>query len=317
MRFKILTTVLACLLLAGGLYAQTSLTSTTFSAAVAATDTTVTVASATGISAPSGNASLGSLLVAGQEVMKVTEVSGTTITVQRGYGTHIYAHASGATVYEGQSGEFASYEPYGACTAGTTWPYTPLIVLGTGNIWTCSDSIWQNTNTNPDPVTLANVGTANTGVTATEYGDGRRHVTKLTFSALALAPATAADAEAAGVLLYTLPAGAVIVNSASISVGVYGSGASCDADTPDLGLGTVIASGDTAVLSGTATFEDILTGQTANDCDGTVELKTLSQGLGIETAGAHTVHLNVADTWAAICTITATGTVWIEWTLLD
>jgi len=299
-------------------WSQTALTSTTFSAAVAVADEFVTVASASGITGRSGG-TVTTMLYSGREAFRVISVSGTRVHVERGSsGSRQHAHASAATVYVGPPGAFTFNTPPvgGACTT-VEQGYSPLINVGTGQHFECVSSVWKHVIRDADPVVSVNVGTAGTGVTAIEYGDGRRHITKLTFSALELDPDTAADAEAAGVLIYTLPAGATLVNSASISVGLAGSGAACDADEPDLGLGTVIASGDTAVLSGTGTFEDILSGQTANDCDGTVELKTLSQGLGVEAAGAHTVHLNVADTWADICTITATGTVWLEWTVLD
>jgi hypothetical protein len=71
------------------------------------------------------------------------------------------------------------------------------------------------------------------------------------------------------------------------------------ADTPDLGIGTVIASGAVAVLGGTATFENILTGQTINDVNGTPESVSVDTELLIQTADSHNVFLNVADGWAA------------------
>ena len=296
---------------------QTSLTSTTFSSAVAAGDEYVNLTSATGVT---GRGSGATILYSGQEAMEVISISSTRARVQRGIaGSRQHAHASGATVYVGAPGAFANIAPPlgGACTAGTNQGYSPMIVVPTGRHYECEGSLWVEVNIEPDPLVTANVGTAATGVTAVEYGDGRRHITKLTFTLLTMTPVTAADAEATGILIYTLPAGAVVVNSASMSVGVYGSGTDCDADTPEVGLGTVTASGDTALLSGTATFESILTGTAATNCTGTVTLVTVSQGLGVETAGAHTVYLNSADTWAGICTITATGTVWLEWTLLD
>jgi hypothetical protein len=91
--------------------------------------------------------------------------------------------------------------------------------------------------------------------------------------------------------------------------------------TADIGLGTVIASGAVSVLGGTATFENILTGQTAANASGTPTVKTVvNQHLAIEAAGAHTVHLNIADTWAdtagADLTGDIAGTVVIKWSLL-
>ncbi len=92
-----------------------------------------------------------------------------------------------------------------------------------------------------------------------------------------------------------------------------------NADTPDGGLGTTIAAGANALLSDTSGAENILTGQTFNNCTGTAELKTVAdQVLVIEAAGNHTVYFNVADGWAASGDSAAAiaGTVVLEWSLL-
>ena len=163
--------------------------------------------------------------------------------------------------------------------------------------------------------TDANVGTAATGATAVEYGNGRQHQTVITVSTALGAIAGGADL-GLGKLVYTLPAGAIIVNSAYMSMALTAADGNIDADTPDVGLGTVVASGAVAVLSGTATFENILTGQTAADCSGTATVKTTgAQILAIETGDAHTVYFNVADGWAAsgetACLIA--GTIVLNW----
>jgi len=159
-----------------------------------------------------------------------------------------------------------------------------------------------------------------TGLTVVEQGNGTTHKTILSLDEVAVGSATGAAALGFGKLLYTLPAGACIVKSSTIDLSLQGGGV-VDADTPDLGLGTVIASGVVSVLSGTATYENILTGQTMNDCNGTAEVKTAKCTsspfeLVIEAADAHTIHLNIADTWAGADDLTATGTVTIEWTFL-
>jgi len=100
-------------------------------------------------------------------------------------------------------------------------------------------------------------------------------------------------------------------------------------DTPDVGLGTVIATGAVAVLSGTGTFEDIITGQTWNKAlTGVVDhFATLFTGVVTEAttvplipaAGAGTaIYLNAADGWAAGVTgnLTATGLVAITYTIV-
>jgi hypothetical protein len=164
-------------------------------------------------------------------------------------------------------------------------------------------------------VVTANVGAVNSGTTAAEYGDGYQHTTVLTVNSTL--PAIAGGAAlSVGKLLYTFPAGAIIVKSAYMSMGITQTEANINADTPDVGLGTVIAAGANALLSDTAGAENVLTGQTANDCTGTAEVKTVAdQVLVIEAAGDHTVYFNVADTWAASGDAAAiiAGTVVLNW----
>lgn len=169
--------------------------------------------------------------------------------------------------------------------------------------------------------TVESVGTAATGVTAVEEGDGNFHKTTLTVSTTLGAIAGGADL-GLGKLMYTLPAGAHLIKSAYMSMALTAADGNIDADTPDVGVGTVVASGAVAVLSGTGTFENIITGQTATDCAGTAIVKTTAPtagtSLAIESAAAHTIYFNVADGWAAsgetACPIA--GTIVIEWTTL-
>lgn len=170
-------------------------------------------------------------------------------------------------------------------------------------------------------VTGSNVGTAGSGVTAVEYGSGFRHRTVLTLATTL--PAIAGGANlGVGKLIYTLPAGAILIHGAKMSVAITQTQAHINADTPDVGVGTVIASGAVATLDGTAAFENIITGQTAANCTGTPSVVALQPTAGadlfIAAASAHTIHLNVADGWAASGDAAAllTGTVAIEWTFL-
>lgn len=163
-----------------------------------------------------------------------------------------------------------------------------------------------------------NLGAAASGVTAAEYGDGFNHRTVLTVDTTL--PAIAGGAAlGVGKLLYTFPAGVIIVDSAHKSLAIQQTEGNITADTPDGGLGTVIATGAVSTLDGTGTFEDIITGQTFNDCDGTAEVKTALPTAGvpliIPAASAHTVHFNVADTWAASGDAAAglAGTVVLNW----
>ena len=287
-------------------------TSTTLSAALAADASNVYLTSATGVTAGT------TLLYCNRELMKVTALSGTRATVRRGVGgTLAIAHASGTTVYVGSPDVFGAQDPIqGSVAVAAAQPYLPLIVPSSGKIWDVENSAWVEVIQDIQS-TVPTEGTPVTGVTVREYGSGRNHLTKLTFSALTVDAIAAGAAEAIGKLLYTFPAGVIKVKSAYMSVGLTNTDGSIDADTPDMGLGTVIGTGSVSVLGGTATFEDILTGQTVNNCTGTAEVKTVHCELTIETGAAHTVHLNVADTWAAADTaLKATGTVTLEWVLL-
>lgn len=150
-----------------------------------------------------------------------------------------------------------------------------------------------------DTVTL-NVGTANSAyATAAEYGDNVFHKTVLTLSGAL--PAIAGGANlGVGRLIYTFPAGNIRIHTAAFKgVAITQTTGKINADTPEVGLGTVIASGAVDVLSGTATFENILTAQVFGDCNGTGVLNAVASTLTILSTAAHTVHLNAADGWAA------------------
>lgn len=167
-------------------------------------------------------------------------------------------------------------------------------------------------------VTSANVGTPGTGVTAVEIGDGLHHISILTLAAVA---ATIGDnaSLAGGALIYTLPAGALVIHSATMSVGLTLTTGTPTTDTPELGLGNVQGAGVVATLGDVgAGAENILGPATANDIAGTAELLTRATALKLEAADAHTVYFNYADGWANVDNTAATldGTVVLEWTLL-
>lgn len=147
-----------------------------------------------------------------------------------------------------------------------------------------------------------NKGVAAAACRAQEFGDKYHHTTVLTLEgASAVLPAIAGGADlAVGLKLYDFPAGAVIVEAARLyDVAIQQTDGNIDADTPDVGLGTTIASGAVAVLGGTAAFENVLTGQTFTDCDGTAEDVTVGTQLIIAPGDSHSLYLNVADGWAA------------------
>lgn len=154
-------------LLAGPLFAQTTITQTTLSAALSAPaqgapNTTVTLASATGVVTPTATAT-GSELFVDQEAMIVQSlVAGTTTTynVIRGWdGTNAGAtgagiqHASGALVYVGPAaGVFGSPfvlsdPPVGNCTLSGE-VYSLRVNTRNGRVWQCTGSttaaVWMN-----------------------------------------------------------------------------------------------------------------------------------------------------------------------------
>ncbi len=161
---------------------------------------------------------------------------------------------------------------------------------------------------------ILNPGTVATGVVAVETGWERNHVTTLTLSSLGLTigdSSTLAD----GVLIYTFPAGVIIVDAAYMSVGVTLTTGTPTTDAPDVGLGTVIATGGVANLSTPSTFEDILTGRAATNVAGTATVGTVQTTKVIQTGDAHAVHFNIADAWADVSNAdaTASGTVVLKW----
>jgi hypothetical protein len=152
--------------------AQTILSTTTLSAAVpnsvssaltTGNQSIVTVASATGISAPAPNTSntygvassdASTYLYVDRELMQVKGVSGTTLTVIRGIGsTSAQSHASGALVFVVPSAAVAGYGgvdygmvpavPAGSCTR-TNELFLPRIQFISGLISDCLGGQWVN-----------------------------------------------------------------------------------------------------------------------------------------------------------------------------
>lgn len=166
-----------------------------------------------------------------------------------------------------------------------------------------------------DQGTLDNIGAAGAStITADESGDSIFHKTVLTLTNFVVGAIPGAGALGIGANVYTLPTGVQIIDSAYINLYLSNDDGNIDADTPDLGLGSVIASGAVSVLSGTPTFENIMTGQTMDDCNGAYEEAAVSQAYSSITGGSKNIFLNVADTWAGAETeLKATGTITLFW----
>jgi len=154
------------------------------------------------------------------------------------------------------------------------------------------------------------------GITANVSGNGPVRTVTLDLVNVTIDAIAATANEAVGVLLYTLPAGANIIESAHMNIALTNTDGDVDADTPEVGVGTVIATGAVAVLGGTATFENILTGTAATDVTGTATVLTESKtDIVVASAGAHTIHLNIADGWAdADAGIIANGKIIVKYT---
>lgn len=170
-----------------------------------------------------------------------------------------------------------------------------------------------------DEMSPANVGTkaSATTVSVSEDGDNVFHKTTITLTDFNIGTVTGGAAEAIGALMYTFPAGQIYVDDVAMTLSLQESDGNITLDTPDLGIGTTVASGAVAVLSGTAAFENILTGQTMDNVNGTAEVVApTAADLNIASGGDKTVYLNIADTWAAggeSSGILATGTITIFW----
>lgn len=133
------------LLVSGSAFAQlNTLVQTSLSAAITATQTSFAVASATGINAPSSTVPGSDLYIAdlGQakgELVTVTSLSSTVVSVRRGAkGTKATAHISGAMVLVATAPNwFNSTDPMGSCVTASTY-VTPYLNVVNGQQWVCS-----------------------------------------------------------------------------------------------------------------------------------------------------------------------------------
>jgi hypothetical protein len=129
------------------LAAQTyTLNQTTTAAAVGATDTTVSLTSASAVSGSTfGAVAVGQGMFIDQEYGLITSVSSTTVGWQRRNNrtTPATTHPSGAVVYIGAPAAFQRVNPtVGACTSAGQGD--PWINIDNGQVWRCLGSQWQN-----------------------------------------------------------------------------------------------------------------------------------------------------------------------------
>lgn len=165
----------------------------------------------------------------------------------------------------------------------------------------------------------ANIGTPGANVTAAEFGDAYNHTTILTFAAGAVLPSVTGSL-GVGKLIYTLPAGAQIIKSSRMSVGILAT--TTTGMTPTVGVGTVIASGAVIVLSGTATFQNINVGKAAADTNNTPTVQTVKATaspfeLVTESGGTKSIFFNAACAWTGTEPgMALSGSVALDWKTL-
>ena len=133
-------------ILALGASAQHTLVSTTLSAAVTNSATSITVAACA-----STSCAVNSLVYVDREAMRITAVSGTTLTVTRGVdGTQATGHTSGEIAWVDQafyfglspaSSQNSSALPWGSCTSANEY-VLPRVDTATGDIFRCTNSEW-------------------------------------------------------------------------------------------------------------------------------------------------------------------------------
>jgi hypothetical protein len=155
----------------------------------------------------------------------------------------------------------------------------------------------------------------------TEASDGINYTSKFTLASFSLGNCADNASLAIGnsLGLFFPQTGVFAVKRVSINLGLTAA-ISNTAQTPVVGLGTVIGSGAVADLTGTATFQSYFVGTAVADLTGTRLVKSLVPTTPeILTGGVHTVFLNAAAAWAdiaAVAPVLATGTIVFEWTVL-
>ncbi len=168
---------------------------------------------------------------------------------------------------------------------------------------------------NVDAVNSARKGVVGANATVVERGNGVINHTRITVTN-GVMDADITGSIGVGTLAYTFPAGDILIVAAKMDIGITQGDGNINSDQPDVGLGTVEATGAITVLSGggSGTFEDIITGSAATNCTGTKTVLAENRNMNILTGGVHTVFFNAADAWAgAEATGTFDGTIDIFW----
>lgn len=188
---RILTLVAAVLMAASAAFAQSAITTTTLSSAMNdAKTTTMRVTSATGFVASNQATGAEYAVFVDHELMRITAVSGTTITVQRGFAsTNATPHKSAARAYVGpmgsqqgpgagqSGGPFVQTSMQGACTRNQ-WAILPLINVNqraNANqngmlMYNCLNGSWRPQSMGADVEDDLIVGAQNIPIGSVAYG---------------------------------------------------------------------------------------------------------------------------------------------------
>ena len=163
---------------------------------------------------------------------------------------------------------------------------------------------------------VSNVGTVSGVAGCLEYGNPSSHTTHFDLDLVdAFTLADNADI-CDGVLVYTFPAGLVVVHSCMLDCSVLAADTLLKAGATETGIGSVIGTGNVAVTAG---FEDMLTGVVATS-DGVRDIVDSDDvGFEILPAAAHLVHVNhaIAATVATAADLTAdlAGDLVLNWSV--
>lgn len=125
-----------------------TLSNTTLSGAINGTQTTLVLASASASSGSSfGAPAVGQCLFTDRELMRITAVSSTTMTVQR---DRFFAtpHANAAVIFTGSCAAFYAQDPIPSGNVTCNTQPAPWVNTQNGNVWYCNkvNSSWTGTN---------------------------------------------------------------------------------------------------------------------------------------------------------------------------
>lgn len=198
--------------------------------------------------------------------------------------------------------------------------WTPT-VLSTTNNTTVKTALQTESVISKTPIGSIPSGLGTT-LTAAEYSTGADVVTVLTLNGFQVGTLAGATL-GVGAICYSYPASdqhlELVSSFSNVSAKVPGTGTA-----GVIGLGSVIASGAVSVLSGTATFQNRVTGTaitpsaTGGTAINTIVAVTAGIGTGIGlngTASVKDVFVNMSGAWDStnIGALTLTGQIFLKW----